>query len=64
LEKSGATRRSTGRPDDDEDVTHPQVRSDPAFGLVAPDAHRAKEFYEAVLRVPLLSGSRGRVAHR
>src|SRR5947209_3080395 len=30
----GPTRRSTGRRDDDEDVTHPQVRPDPAFGLL------------------------------
>jgi hypothetical protein len=27
-------RRSVGRPDDDEGVTHPQVRPDPAFGLL------------------------------
>ena len=32
--KSGAARRSAGRRDDDEDVTHPQVRPDPAFGLL------------------------------
>ena len=32
--KSGATRRSAGRPDDYENVTHPQVRPDPAFGLL------------------------------
>src|SRR5258707_13333576 len=33
-EKFGTTRRSVGRPDDDEGVTHPQVRPDPAFGLL------------------------------
>ena len=33
-QKSGTTRRSVGRPDDDEGVTHPQVRPDPAFGLL------------------------------
>jgi DNA-directed RNA polymerase specialized sigma24 family protein len=27
-------RRGEGLPDDDEDVTHPQVRPDPAFGLL------------------------------
>src|SRR5258708_5483869 len=31
---SGPARRSSGGPDDDEDVTHPQVRPDPAFGLL------------------------------
>jgi RNA polymerase sigma-70 factor (ECF subfamily) len=28
-------RRSTGRPDDDKGVTHPQVRPDPALGLLS-----------------------------
>jgi RNA polymerase sigma-70 factor, ECF subfamily len=32
--KFGPARRSIGRPDDDEDVTHPQVRPDPALGLL------------------------------
>jgi RNA polymerase sigma-70 factor, ECF subfamily len=32
--KSGTARRSTGRRDDDEGVTDPQVRPDPAFGLL------------------------------
>ena len=31
---SGTGRRSISRPDDDEGVTHPQVRPDPAFGLL------------------------------
>jgi RNA polymerase sigma-70 factor (ECF subfamily) len=30
----GTARRSAGRLDDDESVTHPQVRPDPAFGLL------------------------------
>jgi len=30
----GTARRSIDRPDDDEGVTHPQMRSDPAFGLL------------------------------
>jgi RNA polymerase sigma-70 factor, ECF subfamily len=30
----GVPRRSSGRPDDDEGMTHPQVRPDPAFGLL------------------------------
>jgi len=33
-EKFGIARRSVGRSDDDEGVTHPQVRPDPAFGLL------------------------------
>jgi RNA polymerase sigma-70 factor, ECF subfamily len=33
-EKLGTARRSVGRPDDYEGVTHPQVRPDPAFGLL------------------------------
>ena len=33
-EKLGAARRSAGRSGDDEGVTHPQVRPDPAFGLL------------------------------
>jgi RNA polymerase sigma-70 factor (ECF subfamily) len=33
-EKFGAGRRSAGRSDDDEGVTNPQVRPDPAFGLL------------------------------
>ena len=33
-EKLGTARRSAGRADDDEGVTHPQVRPDPAFGLL------------------------------
>jgi RNA polymerase sigma-70 factor (ECF subfamily) len=33
-EKFGTARRSPGRPDDDEGVTHPQVRPDPALGLL------------------------------
>jgi RNA polymerase sigma-70 factor, ECF subfamily len=33
-EKFGTARRSVGRSDDDEGVTHPQVRPDPAFGLL------------------------------
>src|SRR5215472_12313447 len=32
--KLGTARRSASRPDDDEGVTHPQVRPDPAFGLL------------------------------
>ena len=32
--KFGTARRSAGRPGDDEGVTHPQVRPDPAFGLL------------------------------
>ena len=31
---SALARRSAGRPGDDEGVTHPQVRPDPAFGLL------------------------------
>src|SRR3984957_5236448 len=31
---SGAARRRAGHPDDDEGETHPQVRPDPAFGLL------------------------------
>ena len=31
-EKFGTARRSVGGPGDDEGVTHPQVRPDPAFG--------------------------------
>jgi RNA polymerase sigma-70 factor (ECF subfamily) len=31
---SAPARRNAGRPDDDEGVTHPQVRPDPAFGLL------------------------------
>jgi hypothetical protein len=38
-------RRSAGLPDDDEGVTHPQVRP--------------TEFYEAVLQVPFSSGHPG-----
>jgi hypothetical protein len=30
----GTARRGSGRPDDDKGVTHPQVRPDPAFGLL------------------------------
>jgi RNA polymerase sigma-70 factor, ECF subfamily len=33
-ESSVLARRSVGRPGDDEGVTHPQVRPDPAFGLL------------------------------
>ena len=33
-EKFGTARRSVGRSGDDEGVTHPQVRPDPAFGLL------------------------------
>jgi RNA polymerase sigma-70 factor, ECF subfamily len=33
-ESSALARRSVGLPDDDEGVTHPQVRPDPAFGLL------------------------------
>src|SRR5215468_5026825 len=32
--ESGIARRIIGRPNDDEGVTHPQVRPDPAFGLL------------------------------
>src|SRR5580693_7166929 len=33
-ESSALARRSAGRPDDDESVTHSQMRPDPAFGLL------------------------------
>src|SRR5271170_3627435 len=33
-ESSAPARRSAGLPDDDEGMTHPQVRPDPAFGLL------------------------------
>jgi hypothetical protein len=34
IRKFGADRRRAGLPDDDEGVTHPQARPDPAFGLL------------------------------
>src|SRR5215469_10326427 len=34
-QKFGAARRSVGRPNDDGGMTHPQLRPDPAFGLLS-----------------------------